>query len=126
MQPVAFQRGEDRAMKQNTIGPWRTIVKITGVGLTSTATPPTILVYTTGHALVGLGNDPPAELKDTLRLSSLPAMTLDVTDGDVHLRLLGRGTMRIDADVTGGRATHLSGEGHHLIVLRGGLGINIQ
>ena len=58
------------------------------------------------------------ELKDTLRLSSLPAMTLDVSDGDVHLQLLGGGTMRIDADVTGGRALRFSGEGTTLMAAR--------
>lgn len=122
MQPVVFQR-ERRALNQNKDQSGRTVVKITRVGLSNTANPPAILVYTTGQALVGIGNAAPAELRDTLRLSSLPAMTLDVTDGDVHLQLLGGGTMRVDADVIGGRAIHFSGEGRHLTVLWRGMGI---
>jgi len=110
-------------MKQSDGPSWHTIVKIMRVGLANTANPPTILVYATGRALVGIGSDTPTELEDTLRLSSLPAMTLDVTDGDVHFKLLGGGTMRIDADVTGGRALRLSGEGTSLTVLRRGIGI---
>jgi len=61
-------------------------------------------------------------LTDTLRLSSLPAITADVSEADVHIRLLTPGRMRLGAEVTGGRALRFTATGRHVVVLKGGVG----
>lgn len=81
-----------------------------------------VVVYTTGSARVGVGNADPTPLADTLRLSSLGSITADVTDADVHIRLLSPGRMRLSADVSGGRALRFTATGRHVVVLKGGLG----
>ena len=102
----------------------RVIVRVSSVGLEETEPSSLIVVYTAGHALVGLGIHPPSELRDTLRLRHLGAMTLDVTDGDVHLELVGPGRLSIGGDVSGGPAAHVSATGRHVVVLKGGVGID--
>ncbi|MCR4339848.1 MAG: M56 family metallopeptidase [Gemmatimonadaceae bacterium] len=102
----------------------RVIVRITELGLTTTVREnPTVLIYASNSARVGIGNDAPTILTDTLRLSTLPAMTLDVTDGDVHVLLVSPGQIMIRGTVTGGPATHLSATGRHIVVRKGGTGI---
>jgi len=86
----------------------------------------TVLVFAGGPARVGVGTAAPSPLTDTLRLASLPAMTMDVTDGDVHLRLVGPGRMSVGADVTGGLATHFSATAQEIIVLKGGTGVRTR
>jgi len=81
-----------------------------------------VLVWTSGSAKVGVGSADPTPLADTLRLSSLPAITADVTEGDVHIRLLTPGRMRLGADVSGGRAIRFTATGRHIVVLKGGVG----
>jgi len=81
-----------------------------------------VLVWTSGSAKVGVGSADPTPLADTLRLSSLPAITADVTDGDVHIRLLTPGRMRLGAEVSGGRAIRFTATGRHVVVLKGGVG----
>lgn len=100
------------------------IVHLTEVGLIDTiADSLSILVYTTGGAQVGIGADPPAALSDTLRLNRLPAITADVTDGEVHIELRGPGAIKVGGKVTGGRATRVSATGRHIVLLKGGVGI---
>jgi hypothetical protein len=102
----------------------RVIVRITEVGLKTTVLEsPTVLVFASNSARVGIGNDAPTILTDTLRLSTLPAMTLDVTEGDVHVLLVSPGQITIRGTVTGGPATHLSATGRHIVVRKGGTGI---
>lgn len=102
----------------------RVIVRITEVGLTTTVREsPTVLIFASNSARVGIGNDAPTILTDTLRLSTLPAMTLDVTDGDVHVLLVSPGQIMIRGTVTGGPATHFSAMGRHIVVRKGGTGI---
>jgi hypothetical protein len=50
-------------------------------------------------------------------------MTLDVTEGDVHVQLVGWGKLNVGGAVTGGPATHLSANGRHVVVLKGGIGV---
>lgn len=101
----------------------RVIVRITSVGLRNVGETPTILVFASDSARVGIGTGSPRILTDTLRLSSLPAMTLDVTDGEVHVMLVGPGQLEIGGTVTGGPATRLSAMGRHIVVRKGGTGI---
>ena len=81
-----------------------------------------VLVWTSGSAKVGVGSADPTPLADTLRLSSLPAITADVSEGDVHIRLVTPGRMRLGADVSGGRVIGFTATGRHVVVLKGGVG----
>ena len=81
-----------------------------------------VLVWASGGAKVGVGSADPTPLADTLRLSSLPAITADVSEGDVHIRLLTPGRMRLGAEVSGGRAIRFTATGRHIVVLKGGVG----
>ena len=100
-----------------------TIVRIHNVGTApSTNDSAQVIIYTSGSARVGVGSADPALVADTLRLSSLTSITADVTDGDVHIRLLSPGRMRLAADVSGGRALRFTATGRHVVVLKGGVG----
>lgn len=106
-------------------GQERAIVRLTEVGIGSTdPTPSSIVIYSTGSARVGLGADAPMALSDTLRLSDrLPAITADVTDGDLHIELRTPGEISVGGTVTGGPALKLSARGRHIVLLKGGYGI---
>lgn len=104
----------------------RAIVKLTSLGLDGVGFPLTVLVFADGPARVGIGTAAPGALTDTLHLSSLPAMTMDVTEADVHLRLVGVGRMSVSGDVTGGRASHFSATAQEIIVLKGGVGVRTR
>jgi hypothetical protein len=104
--------------------PERVLVRLTSVGLESTGPSPSILVYATGRARVGVGTGTPAVLTDTLRLTSLPAITADVTHADVHIELLGPGRLRVGGAVSGGPATYVSASGRHIVLMKGGVGIS--
>ena len=100
-----------------------TLVRLTDLGLEQSSQDPVrIVVYATGPARVGVGNADPVPLTDTLRLSSLPAITADVSEANVHIRLLTPGRLRIGGDVSGGRAIHFTATGRHIVVLKGGVG----
>jgi hypothetical protein len=99
------------------------IVRVHQIGLQiPNAEAPRVLVWATGSARVGIGTDEPAPLTDTLRLNSLPAITADVSEADVHVRLLSPGRMRLEADVSGGRAIRFTATGRHVVLLKGGAG----
>ena len=105
-------------------GPRRAvIVRIHNVGSAPSATDSVqVIVYSAGSARVGVGTADPTPLADTLRLSSLNAITADVSDADVHIRLLTPGRMRLSAEVSGGRALRFTATGRHVVVLKGGVG----
>jgi hypothetical protein len=100
-----------------------TIVRLNDLGLEKGGSDSvTVLVWATGSAKVGVGAADPTPLADTLRLSSLPAITADVSEGDVHIRLMTPGRMRLGAEVSGGRAIRFTATGRHIVVLKGGVG----
>jgi hypothetical protein len=99
------------------------IVRLTSAGIDGvTSDSVRVIVYASGPARVGVGGAEPTPLTDTLRLSSLPAITADVSEGDVHVRLLTPGRMRLSAEVSGGRAIRFTATGRHVVVLKGGTG----
>ena len=100
------------------------IVRLTALGLEKRGTDSAVrvLVWTTGSARVGIGAADPTALTDTLRLSALPAITADVSEGDVHVRLLTPGRMRLGGEVSGGRVVRFTATGRHVVVLKGGVG----
>jgi hypothetical protein len=81
-----------------------------------------VIVYATGPARVAVGDAELAPLTDTLRLRSLPSITADVSQSDVHIRLLSSGRLKVGGPVTGGRAIHLTATGRHIVLLKGGMG----
>ena len=105
-------------------GPHRAvIVRINNAGVDQAASDSMrVIVYSAGPARVGVGDAEPTVLTDTLRLSSLPAITADVSEADVHIRLLSPGRLRLGAEVSGGRALRFTATGRHVVVLKGGVG----
>ena len=100
-----------------------TIVRLTSLGLEAPSTDSVqVVVWATGPARVGVGSADPTPLADTLRLSSLPSLTADVTQADVHIRLLSPGRMRLGGEVSGGRAVRFTATGRHVVILKGGVG----
>ena len=125
---VALALPTPRASAASPAAPSRAVVHLTSVGMEGTemagdslASP--LLVYATGAARVGIAGQKLVALRDTLRLYRVPAITADVTDGDVHLELSGPGSLRVGGDVTGGPATHVTANAHHIVLLKGGIGI---
>jgi bla regulator protein blaR1 len=115
-----------RAVAQRAAGQARAVVHLTSVGTANADSSTSFLIYTTEGARVGVGIDAPAARADTLRLDGLPAITADVTDGEVHIEVHGAGTMRVSGDVTGGPARRLSGGGRHIVLLKGGIGVKVD
>ena len=100
-----------------------TIVRLTSLGLeTPTADSVRVQVWAAGPARVGVGNAEPTAIADTLRLSALSSLTVDVTQADVHVRLLSPGRMRLGGEVSGGRAIRFTATGRHIVILKGGVG----
>ena len=109
----------------------RTLVHITSVGLDKVPANAdglidAILVSAPGPASVGIGTEPPKRLRGVLRLKTLPAMTLDVTDSDVHIELLGPGEISLGGTLSGGRALRLSASGRHIVFMKGGFGVQTR
>lgn len=101
----------------------RALVHLTEVGLIDVPEHFEIVIFSTGQFRVGIGIDAPMERADTVRMDHLPAMTADVTDGDVHIQLIGPGRISVGGKVTGGAALRLSATGKHIILMKGGVGI---
>ena len=100
-----------------------TIVRLSALGLEKAPSDSVqVLVWASGAAKVGVDAADPTPLADTLRLSSLTSITADVSEGDVHIRLLTPGRMRLGAEVSGGRAIRFTATGRHIVVLKGGVG----
>jgi hypothetical protein len=85
--------------------------------------PISILIYTSGGGRVGIGDASPTAIADTIHLDHLPAMTADVTDGDVQIEIRSPGSIRVGGTVTGGPARTVSASGRHIILMKGGAGI---
>jgi hypothetical protein len=81
-----------------------------------------VIIYATGPARVAVGNGELAPLTDTLRLSSLEPITADVSESDVHIKLLSPGRLKVGGPVTGGRAVHITASGRHIVLFKGGTG----
>lgn len=116
--------GGVQAQVQGSGAQERAIVHLTEVGWLGVGdSPPSIVIYTTEGGRVGVGTDLPAALADTLRLNRVPAITADVTDGDVHIQVRGPGNVRVGGTVTGAPAQALSATGRHIVLVKGGSGV---
>ena len=99
------------------------VVRLSNVGIDGvTSDSVRVIVYASGPARVGVDGADPTPLTDTLRLSTLPSITADVSDGDDHIRLLTPGRMRPSAEVSGARAIRFTATGRHVVVLKGATG----
>jgi hypothetical protein len=105
--------------------PDRVLVRLTDAGIEGVIGAPHILVYAEGGVSIGMPGEAPKLYADTVRFDVMPIMTLDVTDSDVHLQLVGTGTgkIRIAATVINGGARSLSATGRHIVLMRGGIGV---
>ncbi|HEX6925672.1 MAG TPA: M56 family metallopeptidase [Longimicrobiaceae bacterium] len=101
----------------------RAIVRLTKVGVSVSSLPMDIVIYTTGAARVGIGIDEPTLLTDTLRLDRLPAITADVTEGEVHVEIRSPGQISLGGEVSGGPAREVSASGRHIVIMKGAVGI---
>jgi hypothetical protein len=63
---------------------------------------------------------------DTLRLDRLPRIRADITEGDLHIRLDGPGQIRVAGEIHGGPAETIGGTGRHIVIPRGGSGIDVD
>ena len=54
------------------------------------------------------------------------AFTADVTNGDVHVELRGRGEIELAGDIVGGPAKQVTASGRHLVLMKGGVGIRTR
>ncbi|HEX7977403.1 MAG TPA: hypothetical protein VF461_02275 [Gemmatimonadaceae bacterium] len=81
-----------------------------------------VIVYASGPARVAVGAGQLAPLTDTLRLTSLEPITADVSESDVHIRLMSSGRLKVGGPVQGGRAIHITATGRHIVLLKGGMG----
>lgn len=118
-----FATAPDAAAQAHAHAHRATIVRLTSLGLEApTSDSVRVVVWATGPARVGVGNADLTPLADTLRLSSLPSITADVSQGDVHIRLLSPGRMRLGGEVSGGRAIRFTATGRHVVILKGGVG----
>ncbi len=112
-------------------GDGRAIVRVTSVGMRDVEVDGSgkikgeILIYATGDAKLGLGTGALRPLKDTLHLKAMPAFSADVTNGEVHIKLVGsdNGEISLAATVSGGSAKSYRGEAAHLVLMKGGAGI---
>jgi hypothetical protein len=112
-----------RPAARSAARPAETIVRLTSLGLERpTSDSVRVIVYSSGSARIGVDQLDLKPLADTLRLSSLPMLAIDVSQADVHVRLLSPGRMRLAGDVLGGRAIRFTATGRHIVVLKGGLG----
>jgi hypothetical protein len=66
--------------------------------------------------------------RDTLRLTTLDAFDVDVTDGEVHVVLDGvaPGRLALTATVTNGPAQRFAASGRHIVLERGGTGVRVR
>ncbi|PYP80911.1 MAG: hypothetical protein DMD35_03655 [Gemmatimonadetes bacterium] len=112
-----------RDVARHEARPFETIVRLTSLGLERpTSDSVRVIVYSSGPARIGVDQLDLRPLTDTVRLSSLPMLALDVSQADVHVRLLSPGRMRLAGDVLGGRAVRFTATGRHVVILKGGVG----
>ena len=102
--------------------PGRVLVHLRKVSLTSpSVATPSIVVYADGPARVASRGDSLRVLTDTLRLDRMGSLVLDVTDADVHIRLLTPGEIEVEGPVTGAKsADRLGAGGRHIVFTKGG------
>jgi hypothetical protein len=61
---------------------------------------------------------------DTLRLTTPASINADLTDGEVHF--LSEFPLDLKASITNGPALSVTGTGRHIVLVRGGVGIDIK
>src|SRR5204862_4399832 len=76
-----------RDVARHEARPFETIVRLTSLGLERpTSDSVRVIVYSSGPARIGVDQLDLRPLTDTVRLSSLPMLALDVSQADVHVR----------------------------------------
>lgn len=87
---------------------------------------PEILLYGSGSVSLGFGNQSRSALRDTLRLTALPAFTADVTHGDLHVMIRrGAPSISLRGYLQSAPTEEFGATGQHLMLPKGGAGMRI-
>jgi hypothetical protein len=134
--PTTFDRsrnGAPPASRQDTLGTGfvratdtRVVVRFTSVGAENFTEESRVLFFTSGGGRVGIGTAEPTPLRDTLRVRGVPAFAVDVTDGDVQLRVEGPGRISVGGSGTIGAARTVTMRGRWLLIEKGGAGVQVS
>ncbi len=90
------------------------------------ATAPEILLYSSGSVSLGFGNQSRSALRDTIRLTALPAFTADVTNGDLHVVIRrGAPSISLRGYLQSAPTEEFGATGQHLMLPKGGAGMRI-
>ncbi len=116
---VAETRVDDAIITVNRLGSRNTPVDSHGELLGE------VLLYPAGTVKVGLGAAAPTPLRAKHRLKSRPPITPHLASGEIHVELSGGGRIELGARVAGGSSESLTAVGDHLVLLRGGAGVDV-
>jgi hypothetical protein len=85
-----------------------------------------LLVYSSGKAAIAVGTDTPRPRRDTLHVTTPTKITVDLTDGDLHIVGTDDQDIRLSATLQDAPAARLHAVGRHLVMERGGIGVRTQ
>jgi hypothetical protein len=85
-----------------------------------------LLVYGSGKIAIAVGAGTLRPRRDTLHVSTPTNITVDLTDGELHIVGIDDQDIRLDATLHDAPAVRLSAVGRHLVMERGGAGVRTQ
>lgn len=85
-----------------------------------------LLVYTSGNAAIAVGADSLRPRRDTVHVTTPANITVDLTDGDLHIVGTDDQDVRLRATLHDAPAARLEAVGRHLVMERGGTGVRTQ
>jgi hypothetical protein len=85
-----------------------------------------IMVVASGEARVGKGRDTTRLKADTLYMNTPASFTADVTDGDVYVISLTRGSVDVAVEFINSPAKHATGQSSRVTIERGGIGVSTR
>lgn len=85
-----------------------------------------LLVYSSGKIAIAVGADTLRPRRDTLHITTPTNLTVDLTDGELHIVGIDDQDIRLEATLHDAPAVRLSAVGRHLVMERGGTGVRTQ
>jgi len=85
-----------------------------------------LLVYSSGKIAIAVGADTLRPRRDTLHITTPTNLTVDLTDGELHIVGIDNQDIRLVATLHDAPAVRLSAVGRHLVMERGGGGVRTQ
>jgi len=101
------------------------VIRFTNVNVHDFTEASRVLVYSANGGRAAIGGGTPRALTDTLRVATLSSLTVDLTDGDVHVVVDGPGTITLSGSSDSGAAVGLSGSGRRIRIYQGGRGLSL-